>query len=280
MNARTLCVAVLLLAGCGDGTDADAGVGMDAATLADAGDTDAGDVDAGAGSDAGPGTDAGATDAGPGSDAGDVDAGPACEGMTEGFCADGALGCLCCPAGGPTQNCLCTTACTDDAECTDPARPHCNQPRMGMGGGSGICTPMMFTCAWGAVCASPDTAIATPSGERPIAELEVGDLVYTMHEGALVARPLIQITRTPVVDHAVVRAVLESGRTLFISGPHPTADGRRFWDLRPGDDLDGTRVIEVQTVAYEHPFTHDILPDSDTGTYVAGGVLIGSTLTP
>jgi hypothetical protein len=31
-------------------------------------------------------------------------------------------------------------------------------------------------------------------------------------------------------------------------------------------------------VPYEHPFTYDILPASSTGTYIAGGKLIGSTL--
>lgn len=31
-------------------------------------------------------------------------------------------------------------------------------------------------------------------------------------------------------------------------------------------------------IPYGHEHTYDILPDSDTGTYVAGGVLIGSTL--
>ena len=270
MRVRSTALVILFLVGCGGGTDTDAGVGMDASSGTDAGPgADAGDIDAGPG-----------TDAGPGNDAGDVDAGPACEGMTSGFCADSALGCECCPAGGPAQNCLCTTTCMADADCTDAARPLCNRPMMGMGGGMGICTPMAFGCAWGAVCASPDTLIDTPDGERPIAELEVGDLVYTMHEGALVARPLIQITRMPVVDHAVVRAELESGRTLEISGPHPTADGRPFSALAPGDLLDGTLIVAVQTVAYEHPYTHDILPNSDTGTYVAGGVLIGSTLTP
>ena len=131
------------------------------------------------------------------------------------------------------MNYLCTTACMQDRECTDPARPVCNRPRMG-GGGAGICTSRDFACAWGAVCAAPDTPILTAEGERPIAELSVGDLVYTMHEGQLVLRPLIRVSATPVVGHAVVHVVLDTGRTLSISGPHPTADGRRFDALAPG----------------------------------------------
>jgi len=31
-------------------------------------------------------------------------------------------------------------------------------------------------------------------------------------------------------------------------------------------------------VGYAEPFTYDILPESDSGMYFAGGVLIGSTL--
>lgn len=263
MRIATIFIALSLLAACGGGATTDAGPGMDAG---------GGGTDGGA-------ADAGGTDAGPGTDAGDVDAGPLCEGMTSGACLDGALDCMCCPAGGPTQNCLCTTTCVGDSDCTDPARPHCNTPTGGGGGPSGICTPLDFTCAWMAVCASPDTPILTPEGERPIAELAVGDLVYTRHEGRLVARPLIRVNSTPVADHAVVRVTLDSGRVLEISGPHPTADGRPFGALSPGDFLDETPIVAVETIPYEHAFTYDVLPDSDSGTYVAGGVLIGSTLT-
>ncbi len=266
------------------GGDPDAGGSTDAGSGSDAGGTDAGGTDAGSGTDAGGtdagGTDAGGTDAGSGRDAGDTDAGVPCGARVSGYCADGALMCLSCPFGGPLENHLCTTPCAVDADCTDPARPICNRP-MGPGpGGMGICTDAAFICRWGAICASPDTPVLTPSGERPIAELEVGDLVYTMHEGQLVARPLVRVHRTPVVEHAVVRAVLASGRVLEISGPHPTADGRRFDDLAPGDSLDGVLVELVETIPYAHAHTHDVLPDSDTGTYVAAGVLVGSTLAP
>ena len=59
---------------------------------------------------------------------------------------------------------------------------------------------------------------------------------------------------------------------------HPTADGHKFGDLVRGDRLDGVRVDAIRRVDYDHPFTYDILPESDTGTYVAGGVVIGSAL--
>ena len=130
------------------------------------------------------------------------------------------------------------------------------------------------------MCASPDTPIATPGGDQAISDLIVGDRVFSMHGGHLVAVPLRAIHRKPVTRHGVVRVVLANGRSLEISGGHPTADGRLFAALRPGDAIGGVTVLEVSMVPYDHAFTYDILPDSDTGTCVAGGALIGTTLTP
>lgn len=72
-----------------------------------------------------------------------ADAGPLCQGGTFGRC-EGALSCGCCPAGGPTMNCLCSTPCTSDTDCTDPARPTCQHPP----DGPGFCAPADFTCCW------------------------------------------------------------------------------------------------------------------------------------
>lgn len=128
------------------------------------------------------------------------------------------------------------------------------------------------------VCASPNTPIATPLGERPISELRVGDLVYSVDHGAIVPVPLVQVGRTPVSHHRVVRVVLEDGRSLEISAGHPTADGRTFGDLLAGGKLDGHELIGAEVVPYTYPFTYDVLPASNTGTYFAAGALIGSTL--
>jgi hypothetical protein len=129
-----------------------------------------------------------------------------------------------------------------------------------------------------AVCASPDTPIATPAGERPIAELAVGDLVYSMDRDAIRAVPVARTARTPVVRHRVVRVTVAGGRVLAISAGHPTADGRTFGDLEPGGTLDGRRILAVEVVPYAWDATYEILPASDTGTYFAAGMLIGSTL--
>jgi hypothetical protein len=150
--------------------------------------------------------------------------------------------------------------------------PHCQAP-----------DPQTGTCDKGCpacVCASPDTPIATPTGERRIADLRVGDLVYSVEGEAVVAVPLVKVNRAPVHGHRVVRATLASGVVLEVSAPHPTADGRTFGDLRAGGELDGVTVISAELMPYAHPFTYDVLPASRTGAYYAGGVLIGSTLVP
>jgi hypothetical protein len=63
-------------------------------------------------------------------------------------CGPRGASCLCCPTGGPTQACICTTQCTEDEDCEDPSRPDCNiDPRFTE---RGICAPSGFTCLWGA----------------------------------------------------------------------------------------------------------------------------------
>jgi hypothetical protein len=133
-------------------------------------------------------------------------------------------------------------------------------------------------CAPACVCAAPDTPIATPQGERAIASLRVGDLVYSVEGGAVKAVPILRVRQTTVSAHHVMRVKLATGVTLEISGGHPTADGRSFADLRSGSLLDGVLVISAEKVSYSYTSTFDILPASSTETYFAGGALIGSTI--
>lgn len=131
------------------------------------------------------------------------------------------------------------------------------------------------------ICAAPDTPIATPEGERPIAELEVGDLVYGVEGDAVVAVPVLRAGSTPVRNHRVMRVELENGTVLQISPGHPTADGRRFSDLVTGSALDETHaVVSAYPVPYEFERTYDILPASSSGLYFAGGAMVGSTFDP
>jgi len=138
------------------------------------------------------------------------------------------------------------------------------------------------TCPLGCaqcVCTAPNTPIATPSGDRSISELKAYDLVYSVHHGKIVAVPIILTNRVPVTGpHHMVEVRLNNDRLLSISPSHPTADGRTFADLSNGDLLDGVAITSVRRVPYTEAYTYDILPDSDSGTYFAGSVQIGSTL--
>jgi Hint domain len=144
-----------------------------------------------------------------------------------------------------------------------------------------ICTNGVWQWATGEcpICAAPDTPIATPNGERPIASLRAGDLVYSVDHDAIVAVPLLKVGHTSVSQHRVVSVALQDGRVLQISPGHPTADGRTFADLLAGGQLDAEHsVLSAELVPYAYDATYDILPASSTGTYYAAGALIGSTL--
>jgi hypothetical protein len=90
--------------------------------------------------------------------------------------------------------------------------------------------------------------------------------------------PLVAVARTPVFDHRVVRVALDDGAGLEVSAPHPLADGRPLGALRAGEQLDGHTIVAAQMVDYPYAYTHDILPASDSGTYLAAGLWLGSTL--
>lgn len=179
------------------------------------------------------------------------------------YCATPAMGC---PAVMPQAGTSCSTPgascgpdCTLNITCTD-----------------GVWQWRRGQCP---ICAAPGTPIATPNGERPIASLHVGDLVYSVDHEAIVAVPLLQVGHTRVAQHRVVRVVLAGGRVLEISPGHPTADGRIFADLAAGGQLDPEHGVQsAELVAYTYDATYDILPASSTGTYYAAGALIGSTL--
>lgn len=129
------------------------------------------------------------------------------------------------------------------------------------------------------ICASPDTPIATPSGEVPIAELNEGDLVYSVDGDAVVTVPVLRTASTPVVGHQVLRVTLDDGRTLEMSPRHPLADGRPLSDLVSGSAFDERHtVVNTQLIPYQHDRTYDILPASSSGAYFASGALIGSSL--
>jgi hypothetical protein len=132
------------------------------------------------------------------------------------------------------------------------------------------------------ICLAAGVTIGTPSGPVPIQSIHVGMAVWTTDATGrrVVARvSLIGRTLAPV-GHEVVRLTLADGRTVVVSPGHPTADGRRIGDLRPGDALDGSVVARTALIPYTGVFTFDLLPAGSTGTYFADGILLGSTLGP
>jgi hypothetical protein len=60
-------------------------------------------------------------------------------------------------------------------------------------------------------CLAPDTPIATPTGDVPVSELRIGDLVYSMDAHGIVVVPVARVNRTPVENHQVLLIVTEQG---------------------------------------------------------------------
>jgi hypothetical protein len=141
-------------------------------------------------------------------------------------------------------------------------------------------SPGQVSCTEEAICASGDTLIATAQGDRPIASIHVGDRVYSADHGALRLVPVVRVGRVAVFHHHVIELALSSGAVLRMSAGHPIGDGRSMGALQPGARLDDAVVLSRRDVAYTEPYTYDILPESETHSYVAAGVLVGSTLRP
>jgi hypothetical protein len=168
--------------------------------------------------------------------------------------------------------------CPVDGTCVLVEGGPCEAPGGPLGNGCCACGED-DRCASFCRCAAPDTPVATPTGERALAGLRPGDLVLSVDGGEVVAVPVLAVSKLPApADHAVVRVRLADGRTLEMSPGHPTADGRTFAGLEAGARLGGATVVAIERVPYGRAFTHDILPDSDSGAYFAAGALVGSTL--
>ena len=146
---------------------------------------------------------------------------------------------------------------------------------MCVAGGEGVTCP--FGCL-GCDCNSPDTPIATPTGDRAIATLRAGDLVYSIDGSAIVAVPILLAVENPVHGHHVVRLRLSNGVTLEISANHPLADGRTIGQLAGGDSYEDAHIEATERIPYAPAATFDILPSSSTGIYFAAGLPLRSTL--
>ncbi len=129
------------------------------------------------------------------------------------------------------------------------------------------------------ICLAAGTRIATPAGEVPVEDLRVGMAVWTTDAaGRRIAGVVLETGHTEVpLGHVVVELTFDDGRAVTVSPGHPTADAGPVGALEPGDRYDGGVVRSAALVPYAGS-TWDILPSGPTGTYIANGVLLGSTL--
>lgn len=204
------------------------------------------------------------------------DCGNPCGGLAP-YCDHGKCGTPMCD---PNTVCIGTATCCG-TQCCNPDQLCCAVPGP-VGEQLGCVTPTETgTCPMGCVlcqCAAGDTMIATATGDRPISEIRAGDLVYTYVAAGIALRPVIDAQRHHVdPGHRMVRLTLDDGRVVRMSGPHPTADGRTFDDVKPGDVLGSSRVVATEPIVYDGEYTYDLLVDSPSGVYFASGAPVGST---
>ena len=130
------------------------------------------------------------------------------------------------------------------------------------------------------ICLARGTRIDTPDGPVAVERLRLGDSIWTLDKaGRRVAGTVTAFGSTEAPrEHAVIRLVLEDGRSVTASPGHPLADGRLIGDLRPGDTVDGSQVARVTRVPYPGGTTFDLVVSGETGLDLAGGIPMGSTL--
>lgn len=129
-------------------------------------------------------------------------------------------------------------------------------------------------------CLDAAVGIATPDGEKAVASLVAGDLVFTEDaRGKRVVAPIVRVVRVGVpASHRVLMVRLEDGRSVRVSAQHPLAEDGIVGKIDVGASLDGSTVIERRLVVPTSNATWDILPAGETGHYWANGVRLGSTL--
>jgi len=130
------------------------------------------------------------------------------------------------------------------------------------------------------ICLAEGTTIDTPAGPVAVERLRLGDAVWTLDaSGRQVAGTVIALGSTPApVGHEVIRLALRDGRSVTASPGHPLGDGRELGDLRIGDLVDGSAVVALDVLPYVGAETFDIVVSGPSGTYLAGGIPLGTTL--
>ena len=94
---------------------------------------------------------------------------------------------------------------------------------------TGCFEPVNGTCPTGCSgcnCAAPTTPVATPMGDRPIADIKVGDLVYSIDHGSLAIVPIKLVHRQPRNWQPPRRRAEARARCDVEDQPSPSDGGR------------------------------------------------------
>lgn len=123
----------------------------------------------------------------------------------------------------------------------------------------------------GGICLHPDAKIETPDGAKRVADLKVGDTVWSesMRGGRIPATVIETVTRTVGRYHKMLK-IYGPGGEFIVSPDHPLSNGEPIAHRVCGIPVASG---EVGTEA-----TCDIAVDGPTGVYFVCGFPLGSTL--
>ncbi len=128
-------------------------------------------------------------------------------------------------------------------------------------------------------CLSSKTSILTPSGDKVVTSIKTGDLVYSVNKaGDRVLAKVLRTQKVSVSNHFMTHLEFADGKVVDISPTHPMANGKLAGDLKVGEAYEGVEIVKTETVSYKDSATYDLLVDSETGFYYAGGILMDSTM--
>lgn len=142
---------------------------------------------------------------------------------------------------------------------------------------AGKAVELDFGFSDGTRCLDAATAIATPTGPRPIAELAIGDPIWVCGDDGVPRPDVVIATSRSTAPGRARRLELDDGRVLVVAPHHPLADGTLPGALRPGARLAGGALRAVAEVRYSTGASHDLVTAGGR-PYYASGIALRSTL--
>lgn len=158
--------------------------------------------------------------------------------------------------------------------CKRSASGPCEAPTGQLGNGCCACGADGL-CASFCRCNGPDLPVDTPNGPKRIADLQVGDWVYSTEHDAVVLAPIEEIVIRTAPPSGYVLVKLENGLSFISSAVHPLSNGESI------ENLEGTPgVCSITSAPKPSDYTYDIAVASEDGGYFVGGILFATTLRP